>query len=391
VGTSTAPCCWTCTPTGQSTCCPAATANHLAEWLRTHPEVEIICRDRAGAYAEGARTGAPEATQVADRWHIWHNLGEAVDKTVAAHHACVRAALTAAAQAAAPAAPQPVTDTEPEPGVCTEPQPDPDGVPEAVRDVCGRERPLVNRTRERYAAVQQLLTEGTSLAAIVRQLDLDRSTVRRFARATSVDELLVKAVNRTSLLDGFTQHLNARIADGVTDAVTLHTELQAMGFTGSVQTVRRYLHPRRPTTARPATPPPVRPAVPKPRHITRWIMTNPQHLNLDDQAQLTEVLSCCPELQATAAHVHDFADLMHKHRGDRLLDWMHRVKADNLPALHSLLTGLRRDLDAVTAGLTLSWSSGPVEGNVNRIKTIKRQMYGRANFDLLRKRILLAA
>jgi transposase len=82
---------------------------------------------------------------------------------------------------------------------------------------------------------------------------------------------------------------------------------------------------------------------------------------------------------------------MNKHRCDRLTDWMHAVDADNLPHLHSLTIGLRRDLDAVTNGLTLTHSSGPVEGNVNRIKTIKRQMYGRASFQLLRKRILLAA
>ena len=171
--------------------------------------------------------------------------------------------------------------------------------------------------------------------------------MRRFARAASIDELLVKAVNRASLLDGFTAHLTTRFAAGVTDAVTLHAEIQALGFTDSVQTVRRYLHPLRHTTGRSSASPPVRPAVPKPRRIVRWIMTDPQRLNADDLAQLTDALSCCPELQATAAHVRDFADLMHKHHGDRLPDWMRRVEADNLPALHSLVTGLRRDLAAV--------------------------------------------
>jgi transposase len=107
--------------------------------------------------------------------------------------------------------------------------------------------------------------------------------------------------------------------------------------------------------------------------------------------QVNSYEPCCPELEATARHVRDFADLMHKHRGDRLLDWMRRIDADDLPALHSLVTGLRRDLAAVIAGLSLPWNSGAVEGNVNRIKMIKRQMYGRAGFGLLRKRILVAA
>jgi hypothetical protein len=369
---------------------PGRDAEPLAAWLREHPGAEIICRDRAGAYAEGARAGAPDAIQVADRWHIWHNVGEAVDKTVTAHHACVRAAMTVkAAQATGPApdaGPQAACDAEP----AASPEPAATAAePDGSLDVCGRERSLVVRTRERYAAVQQLLADGASLAEICRQLELDRTTVRRFTRATSIDELLVKAVSRASLLDGYIQHLTARFTAGVTNAAVLHAELAALGFTGSVQTIRRWLHPLR--AAAPAAPQPMRPAVPKPRHITRWIMADPQHLAPDQHAQLTAVLASCPELRAVAGHVRDFADLMNKHRGDRLPDWMLRVQADNLPALHSLVTGLRRDLDAVTAGLTMIWSSGPVEGAVNRIKTIKRSMYGRAGFDLLRRRILLSA
>ncbi|WP_460060667.1 ISL3 family transposase [Streptomyces sp. YKOK-I1] len=128
---------------------------------------------------------------------------------------------------------------------------------------------------------------------------------------------------------------------------------------------------------------------PKPRRVVRWIMTNPQHLAAADAAELKEIRTACPHLDAAARHVHDFAEMLHDLRGDQLPDWMERVLADDLPALHSLVSGLRRDFEAVTAGLSTPWSSGQVEGHVTRVKLIKRMAYGRANLDLLRQRVLL--
>jgi transposase len=127
----------------------------------------------------------------------------------------------------------------------------------------------------------------------------------------------------------------------------------------------------------------------KVRRVVGWIMRNPKNKPADEQRQLDDVLARSPELTALAGHVRDFATMMCDLRGDLLEQWMTKVDASGLPALRSFTIGLRRDQDAVTAGLTLPWNSGPVEGHVNRIKTLKRQMYGRANPDLLRKRILL--
>jgi transposase len=145
----------------------------------------------------------------------------------------------------------------------------------------------------------------------------------------------------------------------VIDAVVLHAELRQLGFTGSVQTVRRFLHPLRGTAPRPPQPVQPRPEVPKPRHLTRWIMTDPRRLDAEETSQLATALAACPELHATADHVREFADLMNQRRGDRLTDWIQRVQADQLPALHSLITGLHRDLDAVVAGLTVPWKLRP--------------------------------
>ena len=119
-------------------------------------------------------------------------------------------------------------------------------------------------------------------------------------------------------------------------------------------------------------------------------MTDPERMTALDQQKLDAILAASPHLDALASHVRAFATIMCSRRGRELEAWMAAVDADDQPALHSFALGLRRDQDAVTAGLTLPWSSGAVEGHVNRIKMLKRQMFGRAKPDLLRKRILLA-
>jgi transposase len=119
-------------------------------------------------------------------------------------------------------------------------------------------------------------------------------------------------------------------------------------------------------------------------------MRRPEALQAEEQTRLQEVLARCPHLDATSRHVAAFAEIMSGLRGSRLDGWIVAVEADDLPGLRSFATGLRRDHQAGRNGLTLLYSSGPVEGNVNRSKMLKRQMYGRAGFHLLRKRVLLA-
>lgn len=332
---------------------PRREAEPLAAWLAGHPEIEIVCRDRASAYAEGARTGAPQAIQVADGWHLWRNLAEAVEKTVGSHHSCIRSAFA--------------TSPSAEPGTAHDNQRSFDP-PDGMRDCLGRPRRLVARTKERYVAVQERIAEGKSLRAISREMRLDHSTVRRFARATSVDGLLVKAANRQSILDGYKPHLHQRWNEGCHDIPRLHREVQELGFPGDIQTVRRYLRQAKeggfPAASRPA---------PRPRRVARWFMTNPQRLSAGDAQELKEIRAVCLHLDAAATHVRDFAAMLHDRRSDLLPDWIMRVLADDLPALHSLVTGLRRDQDAVVAGLSSSWSSGQVEGHVTRIKLLKRK------------------
>ena len=141
---------------------PERSADSFAAWLAARPGAELICRDRAGCYSDGGARGAPDAVQVADRWHLWHNLGEAVERTVSRHREYLPAAVAQTPAAAATAASQPPPGT---------------GRPRTGR--------IADRTRARHAAVHRLLADGRNLSEIAAELGLSRNTVRRFARAAS--------------------------------------------------------------------------------------------------------------------------------------------------------------------------------------------------------------
>jgi transposase len=360
---------------------PDREAATVEAWLTAHPGAKVICRDRAGAYAEASRAGAPEATQVADRWHLWHNLAEHAGKTVARHHACLKP--PAPGDAVLPGtAEQEAADHEQEPAG--------PAVPAGPGEPAGeppREGRLTARTRERYAAIHELLQAGESLHGISRVLSLSRPTVRRFARAASVDELLAEATGRESKLDPLTPYICQRWNEGLTDAAALHAGLRQRGYTGSVRTVRRYVAPFRQA----ATAPDPAPAAPKTRQVTRWLLTRPDHLQPEEQAQLNAIRASCPHIDTLARHVASFAEMMTGRTGSRDLEpWLTAVEADDgQPDLRSFAVGIRNDQQAVANGLTLPYSSGKVEGTVNKIKMLKRQMYGRAGFGLLRTRVIL--
>jgi transposase len=362
---------------------PDREAETFADWLRAHPGTEVICRDRGGAYARAAREAAPAAVQVADRFHLWQDLAEAVEKTVLA---CI-AALD----------PPPGPGNPQDPGTAASPDPPAPAEPDGFRGVHGDDRKLVARHRERYAAVQALRAEGCSVREIARRLGLARGTAAKFAGAASIDELLVKATRRPGILDPFKPYLGQRWNDGITSAAALHEEIRARGWTGGILTVERYLRQFRtadgrdrraraqPQLTAPSAPPP-----PKPRQVTRWIMTHPDHLASGDAANLARLLDASPRLAAAAGHVRSFAGMMTRRQGLLALeDWLTAVEAGDQPALRSFARGIRRDQQAVTAGLALPYSSGALEGKNCKIKYLKRLMYGRANFDLLRKMALL--
>jgi len=339
-------------------CCPTGSPTRSPRGCVRIPAVGSF----AATGPAPTRTARPPVRRrqirVADRRHLWHNLAEHVEKTVARHRECLTAPEGSPIEAASPVAAD------------------------------AAEGRLLQRARHRYEAVQALRSQGLSVMAITRELGLARGTVRRFARATSVEDVLAVARDgRPSILDPFKQHLHQRWQEGIHSAAQLCAEIRALGYPGCYTTVRAYLQSFRTL----ATVPPVLLGPPKVGQVTAWMLHHPDNRTADEQIRLKQVLPNCTHLAATARHVSTFGEMISSLHGDRLDNWISQVRADDLPHLHSFAAGLQRGRTAVLNGLTLHYSSGPVEGTVNRIKMIKRQMYGRAKFDLLRKRILIAA
>jgi Transposase len=298
----------------------------------------------------GQAQGAPLATQVADRWHLWHNLAEAVERAVVRHRTCLRE-------------PPP----EPEPGPAAEHAP-------------GPETGLAARTRARHAEVHAALARGLTITQISRTLRLERKTVRRYATAATADELIRGArLTRPGLLGPHQAYLRQRWDEGIRSTGRLHAELTARGYRGSLRTLRRLT-----AQLRQATAVPVPPEAPPARKAASWILTPPGKLTDADRAALALITARCKELSITRTLVREFADMLCHRQGEHLEGWAARAENSPVSELRSFSKGLRKDWAAVTAGLTVSYSSGPVEGHVNRIKMLKRQMYGRANPDLLR-------
>lgn len=270
---------------------PDRKAATLTTWLREHPEVQVVCRDGSAAYAEAIRDGAPQAVQVSDRWHLWHNLAKAVEKTVIAHSPCWHTG--------------PSSQT----------------------------RILDNRTRSRHAAVHALLDQGLGLLDCARRLGWALNTVKRYARAATADELRRPPKYRQTLVDPYREHLRRRLAEEPGVAVTrLLAEIRDRGYTGSANLLVRYLNHGRATAQR--TPP-------SPRRLVSWLMTKPEKLPAHQHNHLHDLLARCPQLSTAAERVRQFAGLLTDRRGYDLDAWMTAVETDDLPALHGFIHGLR--------------------------------------------------
>lgn len=348
---------------------PGREAATLEAWLRDHPGTQVICRDRAGGYAEAACAAAPDAVQVADRWHLWHNLCEHARDAVARHRDCLAGHCSCGN-------PQERAERQ---------ERDERQRREARQEAAAALEPAALEAviRARHAQVARLRDAGLDLPAAAAKLRLSQQVTGQYWRAGSADALLGRLCPAPGL-DPWKPWLRARWADGNTRIRALHAAVTEAGYPGTYETVRRYLTPFR------LAAPPAPPAPPAPRQVTGWITSPPDKLGTGQAQALAALTARCPHLAALRGHVAAFAKILTGREGtDALQAWLATAADDPaLPELASFAHGIRLDYDAVASGLTLPWNSGLVEGLNTRTKLIKRQMYGRATFALLRKRIL---
>ncbi|NDU75165.1 ISL3 family transposase [Actinomadura sp. DSM 109109] len=314
----------------------------LAAWLREHPGVEIVCRDGAAGYADAVQQALPDALQVGDRWHIWHNLAQAAGKEVAVHSGCWASA-------------------------------------SRVRKLDGGK----TTTLQRWHQVHDLLDAGVGLLECARRLNLALNTVKRYARVDEPEQTRRAPQYRPTLVDPYREYLRKRRAeDPAVPVLQLLHEIRERGYTGSQNLLYRYITQGRVENDRPGL---------SPRRLTRLLLARPDTLKPDQHELLAKTTSACPEMSTLAALVRSFARLLAPaaDNADRLQEWISAAEEVNLPHVHSFIRGLRLDQTAVCAALTSEYHNGGTEGVYTKTKLIKRQMYGRAGFHLLRHRILL--
>lgn len=302
-----------------------------------------MCRDGSATYAEAIRRALPDAVQVGDRWHLWHNLCEAALSEVKAHSNCWATVLDA-----------PLYDG-----------------------------PRAQTTLERWHHVHDLLGQGVGLLECARRLQLALNTVKRYTRADQPERMLRVPQYRASLVDPYREHLRERRAeDPAVPILHLFEEIKALGFTGCLNLLHKYISQGRADAERSHI---------SSRRFARMLLTRPDNLKSEHHDLLARLIAACPEVTQLAACIWAFAPLLKPHPGNAsaLELWIAQVRAADLPHLHAFTRGLQRDRAAVIAAFTLPYSNGPTEGVNTKTKRIARQMHGRAGFTLLRHRILL--
>jgi transposase len=367
-------------------------AETVAAWLRAHPDVTVVARDRADAYASGVTQGAPDAVQVADRWHLLKNLREAVEVELCQRSILPWSPPLPEAVSLPPAAPVPPSVETPAAS---------HALPVETPAASGADVARAARRAQRlaqYERARALRDEGYTWAIVAQQVGVAPRTLRYWFARAGFPERKRRTGDRSSLAP-YRAYLRQRWEAGEHSATQLWHELRAQGFRGAYRSVARVLAPwrqrklgrkRGPQALGAAPTPPAPPALTA-RQMAYSLLRRPDKRTEAEQTQLLQVQQADPLLATLATHTEAFARMVRERAAERLEAWFEGVLASPWRELKRFAQGLCQDDAAVQAALTSPYSNGPTEGHVNRLKLFKRQMYGRAKLDLLRQRVLYAA
>lgn len=368
---------------------PGREAAPLAEWLHQHPTVTTISRDRAPAYREGATAGAPHAEQIADRWHLLSNLTAAFEELLHRHASTIKAHWQKAyGDDLLPTAPPPPAEIE-------------RVVPPTSREYVRSRTDQTKRQqwhaarKARYEKVQELKAEGLNIAQVARFLGVSYSGIRLLYGASEYPVVQRQAPG--SGVEEYGTYLRERWAAGCHNAQQLHRELVEQGYPGGRVTVWRYIYPWRQSggivvngSILPlSTSKPPKRKIPSARQSVWLLLKAKDKLKEEERQDCEQLLKIEPVNQGLEL-VRRFRQFLSARKEGGLEEWSILAEATEGNPFKGFISGIRRDYEAVQKAFTSPWSNGQTEGQVNRLKFIKRQMFGRANFDLLRARVLNA-
>jgi transposase len=356
---------------------PDREAATLATWLQSHCGVQIVTRDRSGAYAEGIRSGAPEAVQIADRWHLLKNLRETLERALQKHQSGLQAAAEVIKQQ------QRCDNAVIEGGATT-----------MLSSRNGKQSQHSRKRRlSRYAKVQRLKEGGLSIRGIARALKMSRMTIYRYLGSEGFPER-APAKKRRSQLDKYLPYIHRRWAEGCHNAGQLWREISAQGYGGKEAMVRRYARQLRirlqefPEKAKAQKLIAVGFQAPSAKQAAWWLLKDEKDLKEEEKQFIAELLKLCPEIKEVKEQAEGFWEMIKHREKTKFAAWLQSAKEGLSKEMKGFAEGLSRDQEAVAGALSYNWSNGQTEGQVNRLKFVKRQMYGRAKFDLLRARVM---
>ena len=399
---------------------PDRSTETVEAWLRAHPEVDIVSRDRGGEYAAAARKGAPQAQQIADRFHLLKNLRDRL-KEVMDRKQSYLPEVEERALDAIPAKAQGIKDTSAHEPTKPQAEPEPEKhyrtiPPYPYQRPSGMSynefQKQVRRDKRaaRYEQVRTLFEQGLSQRAIARKLKLSRATVGKFVQAEAYPEMhQSKGGAKRSLLDPYKRYILQRWQHGCRNSVQLYDEITARGFTGSAPLLRTFLAELRKKhqeagsasvlTLDAATLAIELPAAlpPKPRIVCRMSATRASWLFISQAGKLDakqkqhveQIRAGHPDLERAYQLSQEFVMMLAERREADLDTWLTQAEQSGLPEFKKMAHGIRQDYAAVKAAFSSEWSNGQTEAQVNCLKLQKRIVFGRANFDLLRLRVLL--